>query len=101
MTARDWFGVGARLLALWVILGAILYLLGVIDWDVAILRNSTLTDQPTVRSPANLIYGIVELGIGLYLLCYTDHLTRLTYGDSSAGLISNTAENGLHDDRDS
>ena len=72
MNARDWFGVGGRLIGVWLLVEAIQGLAYVLVYQVRLL---SLPNQAGLSG----LYPLIEAGLGAYLIFGAEHLAGIVY----------------------
>ncbi len=76
MKSRDWFMLAARIFGLFVLYISITYLASYVDYCLGYRHD-------TESGKGYLVHGCVHLGLALYLLLGTRHLTRLVYSEEN------------------
>ena len=76
MRSRDWFMLAARIFGLFVLYISITYLASYVDYCLGYRHD-------TESGKGYLVHGCVHLGLALYLLLGTRHLTRLVYSEEN------------------
>jgi len=76
MKSRDWFMLAARIFGLFVLYISVTYLASYVDYCLGYRHD-------TESGKGYLVHGCVHLGLALYLLLGTRHLTRLVYSEEN------------------
>ena len=75
---RELFGLGTRLLGLWMFVSGIVYVGGYLDYKLGYAR-----DNPGYSSAGNLIYATLYFMMAALFLLWTKTVVNWTYGDES------------------
>ena len=71
MKPKDWFGVGVRLLGVWMLLNAVTELSGVVESEFGYTKYTTITPG------AYAIHAAIDFAVGLFLLSGPGIITSL------------------------